>query len=477
MDKIKSVRPFGLRDKLGYACGDFGNNFTFVFANTYLMLFYTDALGIAPGIVGILFLVARCVDAFTDVGMGRICDTSTPGKDGRFRVWLKRMAIPMAASSFLMYMFWVKDWAYGAKIVYMFVTYILWGSICYTAMNIPYGCMASVISPVSKDRTSLSTFRTVGALLASLIIGVVTPQIVYQINEFGQRVLIPQHVTAVAGVYAVFSAVFYLLCYKNTVERVQVPTIPKDKNGAKPVSIFKELFSSRPLLIVIAMALTVLIGGLLTQSMTSYLYKDYFNNTQILSIVSSIQLLPMLLIAPIATKVSARFGKKEVCACGMLLSSLVFLTLWILKVKSPYAYMAMNFISSIGMGFFNMLVWAFIGDVTDSQELKTGHRNDGTVYAIYSFARKLGQALAGGIGGFALGAIGYASSTAGVTQTASVKAGIYNLCTLVPGICYFIVFLLLTFAYPLTRKKVEENTKQLTKIRAAATSNNKKSEE
>ena len=92
----KNVRPFGLRDKIGYMFGDFGNDFTFIFASSFLMVFYTKVLGISGGMVGTLFLVARFVDAFTDVTMGRIVDSFKPGKDGRFRCWIRRMCAPVA---------------------------------------------------------------------------------------------------------------------------------------------------------------------------------------------------------------------------------------------------------------------------------------------------------------------------------------------------------------------------------------------
>lgn len=97
------MRPFGLRDKIGYMFGDFGNDFTFIFASSFLMVFYTKVLGISGGAVGTLFLVARFVDAFTDVTMGRIVDSAKPARDGRFRCWLRRMCAPVALASFLMY--------------------------------------------------------------------------------------------------------------------------------------------------------------------------------------------------------------------------------------------------------------------------------------------------------------------------------------------------------------------------------------
>lgn len=124
-------------------------------------------------------------------------------------------------------------------------------------------------------------------------------------------------------------------------------------------------------------------------------------------------------------------------------------------------YIIMYFISNIGLGLMSMLTWAFIGDVIDYQELKTGLRSDGTVYAIYSFSRKLAQAAAGGLGGFVLVAIGYVSSAQGIEQTQGVKDGIYNCSTLLLGVCYLVVFLLLTFVYPLNKKRVDETAKLL----------------
>ena len=98
-----AVRPFGMRDKLGYMFGDFGNDFTFMLSSSFMMVFYTDIMGVPSAIVGLLMMVARFVDAFTDVAMGQIVDRAKPTKDGRFRPWIKRMCGPVAIASFLIY--------------------------------------------------------------------------------------------------------------------------------------------------------------------------------------------------------------------------------------------------------------------------------------------------------------------------------------------------------------------------------------
>ena len=160
--KDGEVRDFGRRDKIGYMFGDFGNDFTFIFASSFLMVFYTKVLGISGGMVGTLFLVARFVDAFTDVTMGRIVDAAPPARDGKFRCWIRRMCGPVALSSFLMYQTAMAQASMPWKIVYMYVTYLLWGSIFYTSINIPYGSMASAITTEASERTALSTSRSIG---------------------------------------------------------------------------------------------------------------------------------------------------------------------------------------------------------------------------------------------------------------------------------------------------------------------------
>ena len=206
------TRPFGIKDKIGYMFGDFGNDFSFLFASTYLMVFYTKVLGISGVVVGMLFLTARGVDAFTDVTMGRIVDNMKPAPDGRFRPWIRRMCVPVAIASTLMYGFFVRDWPYAAKMTYVVITYLLWGSFCYTAINIPYGSMASVISPEAGDRASLSTFRSVGASLAGLVIGTLGPLLVFGEDEAGNQIVNPLRLTAMAAIFGVCAIICYLLC-------------------------------------------------------------------------------------------------------------------------------------------------------------------------------------------------------------------------------------------------------------------------
>ena len=224
-------RPFGIRDKAGYLLGDVANDFSFLFASTYVMVFYSKVMGISTGLIGTMFLIARCVDAFTDIGMGRIADRVRTGKNGKFRPWILRMCGPVAISSFLMYQSALRDLPYGVKAAYMFATYILWGSVFYTSINIPYGSMASVISQSPRDRSSLSVFRSMGGMFAGILISVVAPLVVYYEDAAGNRVVDSTNFTILAGVFSVCAILCYLLCYWLCTERVALPEKKESPSG------------------------------------------------------------------------------------------------------------------------------------------------------------------------------------------------------------------------------------------------------
>ena len=456
-ESMEAVRPFGIRDKIGYMFGDFGNDFSFIFAGNYLMVFYTKVLGLSGYVVGLLFLGARFIDAFTDVTMGRIVDSLRPGRDGRFRTWIRRMSIPVAVSSSVMYLYFVRDWAYPAKLAYVILTYLLWGSFCYTAINIPYGSMASVISSDVRDRASLSTFRSIGASLAGFVIGVLVPLIIYETDVEGNQIVKPVHFTVTAFVFGILALACYFLCYTLCRERV----VFEKKEGERQSlgKLLKGLAGNRPLLALVCAALVLLLATMLAQTMNNYLFLDYFKNAKALSVVNVAGIGGTLLLAPFIGGIVSGFGKKEAGAVGMLGAGAIYLLLFVLRVKSIPVFLAFLFLGNLGTGLFNMIIWAFITDIIDYQETVTGRREDGTVYAVYSFARKVGQALAGGLGGFVLTAIGYASEAA--SQAEGVADRIYTVSTLVPGLCYLAVFLILQFAYPLGRREVEKNAAAL----------------
>ena len=455
-----AVRPFGMRDKIGYMFGDFGNDFTFMLSSSFMMVFYTDIMGVPSVIVGLLMMVARFVDAFTDVTMRQIIDYSKPTKDGRFRPWIKRMCGPVAIASFLIYQSEFAGMPMAFKVVWMFVTYLLWGSVFYTSINIPYGSMASAISPNADDRTQLSTYRSIGATLASLVIGTATPLVAYETVN-GNPVLSGSRMLVVAGVFSVCAIVCYMLCFNLTTERIVIP--PKTEKFSF-VKLFKTVFTSRSLIGIILAAICLLLTMLTMSGMNPYIFPYYFRNTAAQSAVAMCSSFGTLLIAaPLAPKLSAKFGKKEISVVGSLVGAGLFLICYLVHPENAWVYLGFYTLAYIGMGLFNTVVWAMITDVIDDCEVRKGIREDGTIYSVYSFARKLGQAASAGLVGALLGIIGYTAET---QFEPVVQSGIYTIACIAPVIGFVAIALVLLFVYPLDKKTVDNNVKILEARRA-----------
>ena len=458
----KQEKPFGIKDKLGYLFGDFGNDFMFIFANMYFMIFYTKVLGVSAALVGTCFLVARCVDAFTDIAIGRVIDKSKSTKHGKFRSWIRRVAGPVTLMNFLMYQHSLANSSIMVKIGVMFATYILWGSIFYTAINIPYGSMSSVMTGDTKERASLSTWRTLGASFAGIIIGALTPQLIYSADAAGNQIIDPQRFTLVVGVFSIAAFICYMLCFALTTERIK-PDVKENQQSLSLIDTFKSLATNKAMLSMVAISTVLIFSTLMGQTINTYLCIDYFNNVNALSTISMVSLPIYLLVGTLAAKLADKFGKKEVSTIGLMIAGVIFLTAYFMKIKNAYTFIAIYAAATLGTCIFSMLSWAFITDIIDYNELKTGERNDATIYGVYSFTRKLGQAVAGAVTGYALTLIGYNSLAA--TQVESVKTGIYSLSTLFPAVCYILAALLLMFTYPLTKKVVQENVAKLAKSR------------
>lgn len=456
------THPFGIRDKIGYMFGNFGNDFMFTFASVFLMVFYTKILGISSEVVGTMFVIARFLDAFTDITMGRIVDRMHTAKDGKFKPWIRRICIPVTFASFLMYQYSVADAAMTVRIIYMFVTYLLWGSIFYTAINVPYGSMASVLSEESDERAALSTWRSVGSVFANLVVGVGAPLLIYKTDAAGNQIVQGERFTLIAGIFAVASLVCYLICYFLTTERVKL-TVQKQTEHVGILQTMKALVTSRALIGIIIATVCVLAAQLLNQSINQFLFIDYFKDKNGVAIMTAVSMLPSFLLAPFAVPLSKRFGKREVgifgCVCGAVSCYLLFF----LRTSSMWVYILVNVVGFLGFGVFNLIMWAFITDIIDDVEVKHETREDGTIYGAYSFARKIGQAIAGGLGGFALAFIGYNEELQ--VQTEDVVQGIYSIATLIPAVLYTLVAVSLLFIYPLSKRRVEENIAILKKRR------------
>ncbi|MCR8636520.1 MFS transporter [Paenibacillus radicis (ex Xue et al. 2023)] len=444
------IRKFGMRDKLGYMFGDFGNDFFFILVSSFLMVYYTDIFHISAATVGILFLIARLWDAFADVTWGRFIDTRKPGKHGKFKPWIYRMSFPLVVSGVLMFVK-IPGMSDGFYLAYAFVTYLVWGTL-YSTVNIPYGSMASVITSDPVERTALSTFRTMGAMLASLVINVAGPLLVFKDNKADANGFLTASI-----LFGILSISCYIACYKLSTERITA-NVEEDKKFSMTTTL-RAFLKNKPLLSILSASLIFMMCTMLIGAVNVYLFKDFFGSAAALSLVGIVQVAAAFIAIPLAKPLVAKFGKKETAAVGMSLAAVVYILLYFFPHLSAAQFIAVSAVGMFGYAFFNIVVWAFVTDVIDYHEYLTGLREDGTVYSIYAFSRKVGQAIAGGVGGVALAAVGY--DAARHVQTQGALDGIYALGTLVPGIIYGVIFLILVFLYPLTKQRTNELADQL----------------
>lgn len=454
---VDNSKPFSWADKIGYMFGDIGNNFSFNLVNSFLMIFYTNVFGLSGASIGILFLIARFVDAFADITVGRMVDNSDMHESGRFKPWISRMKWFLAAAAILVFVPYVAHYSLAVRLTYAFITYLAWG-ILYSSVNIPYGSLASAISNNPSDKTQLSTWRAIGSAVGSAIVSYVVPIFMYVGTSqkiSGNRVFI------IAIICSVLALVSYTLTTNLTTERVRV-----EKQEPVPLgTMFKEMFKNKALVVLVVVDIVIVINQNLSGTTLTYLFNDYFHDKTAMSIALVFNFTTVLLLAPFASRITDRFGRKEASMWALAFGSVVYFILLFIHTTSPVVYLVFLFFGSLGAGMFNLMVWAFITDVIDNQQVLFGTREDGIVYGINSFARKVAQAIAGGFAGFMLTLIGYVSSSnGGVQQTAAVSRKIYELAAGVPAVCLGLAALILLFFYPLSKQRVKDNAMKIAEM-------------
>ena len=454
---LNAVKPFGNSDRIGYMFGDFGNSLLFNFIGSYLLVFYTDAFGISAAAVGTLMVISRVWDAINDPIMGVIVDKRKAGKDGKFRPYLKYMGIPLGIFTILTFLV-IPNMPQSMKLPYAYITYIGFG-MAYTAINIPYGSLASVMTTDPVERTSLSTWRNLAATFSMILLMFLTPKLIFD----AQGAVSVKGFVIAAVLYAIIANIAYQLSYRMTTERV-VHEVEETQEKASLVETLKTLVKNRALIGLILGSLGTLTAVFLPSSLNAYLFKDYFQAPGLLGIAGMVGMLGTFVVLPLTTKLVAKFGKKNVSTYSLIISIAAYAVMVFFPSKNPYIYMALTVVSGVGVGFYNMIVWALVGDVIDYQEYISGKREEGTVYAAYSLARKLVQAIVGSIGGFALAAIGYQSGVA--VQTTEVAESIRMIITVIPLIGFVVGFITMKFVYNLSDKKLEEINNELERRRA-----------
>ena len=451
------VKPFGMQDKVGYMLGDVGSCLLFNFIGSYLLVFYTDVFGISAAAVGTLMVVSRVWDAINDPMMGVIVDKRKRSKDGKFRPYLKYMGIPLGIFTILTFLV-IPNMPQNMRLPYAYVTYIGFG-MAYTAINIPYGSLASVMTNDPVQRTELSTWRNLSGLFAMIPLMILTPKLVFDASG----AVSAKGFVIAAVLYAIIANIGFRLCYNMTTERI-VNEVKEDAPKTTLGETLKTLVKNRALVGLIISTLGTLTANFIPGALNAYLFKDYFQAPGMLGLAGLLPMVSMFIVLPLTGKLVGKFGKKNIAIYSSLVCVVTYGILFLFPSKNPWVYIILITVSGIGSGLYGMIVWALVGDVIDYQEYLTGKREEGIVYATYSLSRKLVQAIVGSIGGFALAAIGYQSGAA--TQTPEVAESIRNIITLVPLIGYAFGAICLKFIYNLGNKTLNEVNAELERRRA-----------
>lgn len=455
--KEKEVKAFNMGDKIGYALGDFGCAIFFSFVSSYLMVFYTDVMGIGAAAVGTLFVVARFWDAVNDPLMGILLDRSKGSKHGKFRPYIVIFGIVMVLAGILA--FTAFPIPQNLKLPYAYVTYIIFG-MSYTAVNIPYGSLSSVMTHDPNERTALSTFRNLGSMGANLLSMILVPEIIF--NAQGE-VTANGFITC-AVILAVISVISFILSFRLTRERiVSQSNNNKKQNAGQTLGL---ILRNRAF-IGVAVASFLQLGGMMTlAALNVYIFKDYFNAPHLTAFGGMIGMLASLVVIPFVGPIVKKLGKKEASVLGAGFATAMYIIMLLIPNLNVTMFIVLSCLAGFGAGLVSAITWALVSDTIDYQEYKSGYRNEGTVYSSYSLARKLGQVISGGMGGFALSALGYQSGAA--TQTASVGIGIKNIGIGMAAGGYLLCTLVLLFVFNLSKKRVAEMNDELSRRRKTA---------
>jgi glucuronide carrier protein len=386
------MRPLTLRNYAGYAAGDFANNLAFSMQGFFLMIYYTNVIGLDPAVVATMFLLVRFWDAFADVLVGRIVDL-TRTRWGKFRPYLLFASLPLLLASVVLFSMPGFGGDRGKQYIYMYISYIVLGTL-YSFVNIPFGSLATAMTQDPIERSRLGVWRSMGPVVAILVLVlVISPKLTQYAKDPGQ---LQSFFTATTLAFVVIGFLAYLFTFFSC--REQVP------HKAQPVTLkdtLRTVKQNRALQILCASNFVYLIGVFGLQGAEAY-YAAYVlgNSADLIPIILANSAATFVAV-PIVPRLVARIGKKAtfMCATGVLVGG----GIWIFFLPVELSLVVVVFfIFGLGQSAALALMFAFEADAVEYGEYQTGQRTEGATYAIYSFARKMSQALAASLVGYAL---------------------------------------------------------------------------
>ena len=461
---------FGMRDKLSYAAGDLGCNMSFALKSSIMFVFWTQFMALGETLYATLLLVVQIWDAINDPLLGSLFDMDKRKyKRGKFKTYIFIGAVGLVFSG-LFFFLPLPNAPLAMRCIMFVLGYVLWDAF-YTVANVPYGSMMSVITTDGSERSQLSTWRSIGSMIGNILPMVLLPILCYDAsnNLKGEVVFFA---ALVMGVIGFISFIFML---KTTTIRVDESEITISEKVEK-FNVFKAMLNfikNPPAVGATLMAMGMFIGMQGSTAATTVLFQSYFGNAQISGIIMLIGYLPMFLFMPFIKGIVDKYGKKEACSVGAAVSVFGALLLFLPLgngIAGLVGYVVAQVFFGLGLGFYTCVSWALMADAIDYNEWKNGVKEEGTVYSLHSFFRKLAQGLGPSIVVIIMGWLGYIGANEG-NQTFEVAERMKWLVASLYTFSAVIMFISITFIYNLDKKKVAIMTNELALRRAEISGN------
>ena len=404
-------RKFGMRDCLAYAAGDLGCNMSFALKGT-MSIFWTQFMGMDLW-YALLLIIVQVWDAINDPLIGSMIDADKRTyKRNKFLsyIWAGSIGLIVGgACCFLPF----PNAATWAKAIIFIAGYVVWDAF-YTVANVPYGSLLSLISNDVKDRASLSAWRSVGSIFGNMLPMVILPFIIYD----GDNNLIGERVFIAALIMGVLGFVCFQFMIRNTEIRVDTNlTCNEEQPKFNVLKAFGNFVKNRPAVGATIAAMGMFIGMQGATTAVTVIFQSYFKNVQISGIVQLFAMIPIVVFTPLARKMVAKYGKKELATFGSICSVVAALGLFIVTPNNTsldlMIYVGCQLVYSLGLGIYSTVSWAMMGDAIDYNEWKFGTREEGTVYSLHSFFRKLAQGIGPSLVLIVMVALGYVGENEG----------------------------------------------------------------
>lgn len=449
-----STSHLSLREKVAYGFGDMASSMYWKLFGTYLLFFYTDVLTIPAAAVGTMLLVSRCWDTVFDPVVGVITDR-TDTRWGKFRPYLLYMALPFGIIGILT--FTASPWHGTGRLIYAYVTYSLMMMV-YSLINVPYASMLGVISPGTKDRNALASYRMAFAFAGSFLSLALLQPLVSFFHSWTPAV-------AVIGGSCVL---LFLACFSWTKERVK----PAAAAGGTFREDIKDLYRNRPWWILLAAGIMVLVFNSIRDGATLYYFKYYLTDSEAtrlfttaitwstlyLLVGQAANVIGVIIAAPIADKL----GKKRTFVLAMTTAAILSTLFYGLTKDQLTLIFLFQFCISICAGVVFPLLWSMYADIADYSEWKNGRRATGLIFSSSSMSQKIGWTIGGALSGWLLALFGF---HANVTQTPTTQKGIVLMLSLLPAAGAALSVLAVSL-YPLSEQRIKAIAHELQQRRA-----------